>query len=81
MNIKDPAVHEAAQQLARLRGVSMTEAIRQAVGEALAREHGDAEARITRMRQLGREARDRMDALGTRPLTDDEIYDEIGAPR
>lgn len=43
MNIKDPAIHDAAQQLARARGVSMTEAVRQAIDEALKKDQEQIE--------------------------------------
>jgi len=82
MNIKDPAIHAAARQLARARGVSMTEAVRQAIQEALAKEVVVRdEAWVERILSLGRQTRAKADALGIRPLTDDEIYDERGLPR
>lgn len=82
MNIKDPAIHAAAQRLARARGVSMTEAVRQAIDEALAKEVGIRdEAWMEQVLELGQRARTKADALGIRPLTDDELYDERGLPR
>lgn len=82
MNIKDPAIHAAARQLARARGVSMTEAVRQAIDEALAKEVVVRdEAWVERILELGQQTRAKADALGIRPLTDDEIYDERGLPR
>ena len=82
MNIKDPAIHAAAQRLAMARGVSMTEAVRQAIDEALAK--GVIvrdEAWVERILELGREARAKAEALGITPLTDDEMYDDRGLPR
>jgi antitoxin VapB len=82
MNIKDPAIHAAARRLARARGISMTEAVRQAIDEALAKEVVVRdEAWVDRVLELGRQTRAKADALGIRPLTDDEIYDERGLPR
>lgn len=82
MNIKDPAIHDAAQRLARARGVSMTEAVRQAIDEALERTSiVRDDAWMERILAIGREARAKADALGIRPLTDDEMYDERGLPR
>jgi len=82
MNIKDPAIHAAARRLARARGVSMTEAVRQAIDEALAKEVVIRdEGWMERILELGRQTRAKADALGIRPLTDDEIYDERGLPR
>ncbi len=81
MNIKDPAIHAAAQQLAEARGVSMTEAVRQAIDEALATERGRRDGMAARLLAIGREAREEMDRLGIEPLTDDDLYDDMGAPR
>lgn len=82
MNIKDPAIHEAAQRLARARGVSMTEAVRQAIDEALERTSiVRDDAWVERILAIGREARADMDRLGIEPLTDDDLYDERGVPR
>lgn len=80
MNIKDPEVHRMARELAARRSTSATGAVREALREALAR---DDEARASRVGMADRllaiaaEAR----ALGLRPLTDDELYDERGLPR
>jgi antitoxin VapB len=82
MNIKDPEIRAAARRLARARGVSMTEAVRRAIDEALARSTPQRdEAWVERMLELGRQTRAEMDRLGIRPLTDDEMYDERGLPR
>lgn len=82
MNIKDPAIHAAAQRLARARGVSMTEAVRQAIDEALARSEARRDdAWVERLLELGRETRAEMDRLGLVPLTDRDLYDERGVPR
>lgn len=81
MNIKDPAIHEAAQRLASARGVSMTEAVRQAIDEALAKQVVVRDgAWMERVLALGRQTRAKADALDIRPLTDDEMYDERGLP-
>jgi antitoxin VapB len=81
MNIKDPAIHAAAQRLARVRGISMTEAVRQAIDEALAADAAKREGMAARILAIGREARATMDRLGLEPLSDADLYDEIGAPR
>lgn len=78
MNIKDPEVHRAAQQLARSRGVSLTEAVRQAVDEALARERQHDPGYVDRLSDLARQVREASDEPY---LTDDDLYDEWGAPR
>ena len=71
MNIKDPAVRELTVELARLRGVSMTEAVRQALTEAVARERSRREGLADRLLEIGRQAREKMAELGIEPLTDD----------
>lgn len=81
MNIKDPAVHAAAAELARRRGVSLTEAVRQAIDEALAGERAKQEGLVERLLEIGRRARAKSDAEGYVWPTDDDLYDEDGLPR
>ena len=81
MNIKDPEVREAALRLAASRGISMTEAVRQALEEAVARDRQNDPHFVERLLTIGREARLKMDRLGMTPLTDDDLYDENGLPR
>lgn len=78
MNIKDPTVREMAQALARLRGVSMTEAVRQAVTEALRRDRQHDDDYVDRGLRLAREIRE---ASAGPFLTDADLYDERGLPR
>ena len=79
MNIKDPAIHAAAQRLAAARGVSMTEAVRQAIDEALERQQPVRdEAWVQRMLELARQVREASDEPF---LTDEDMYDEMGLPR
>ena len=62
MNIKDPAIHAAAQRLAQAHGVSMTEAVRQAIDEALERVRPvKDEAWVARMLDLARQVREASD--------------------
>jgi antitoxin VapB len=77
MNIKDPAVHAAAAELARRRGVSLTEAVRQAVDDALAVERAKREGMAERLMEIGRRAAAKQVPF----LTDDDLYDEDGLPR
>ena len=78
MNIKDPKVRELALELARIRGVSMTEAVRQAVMEALRLERQNDEDYVARGIRLAEAVR----AVSTEPvLTDDDLYDEWGLPK
>lgn len=79
MNIKDPAIHAAAQRLAQARGISMTEAVRQAIDEALERiEPVKDDAWIARVLELARLVREASDEPF---LTDDDLYDEFGLPK
>lgn len=78
MNIKDPAVHDAAQRLARARGVSLTEAVRQAIDEALRKDQEQIEDYVERGLRLARAVREASDEPF---LTDDDLYDERGLPK
>ena len=78
MNIKDAQVRELALELARIRGVSMTEAVRQAVNEALRHDRQADEDYVARGLRLAREIREASDEPF---LTDDDLYDERGLPR
>jgi antitoxin VapB len=80
MNIEDREVHELARRLAQRRATSLTQAVKEALEEALARSGRD-----------GGEVRQRLDAISRHcaalPVRDarppDEIlgYDEHGLPR
>ena len=77
MNIKDPGIHRAAQELARRRGVSMTEAVRQAVEEALASDRRKRTDFFVEVKEIQRRA-----ALSDEPyLTENDLYDQRGLPR
>jgi antitoxin VapB len=77
MNIKDPRIHAAAQELARRRGVSMTEAVRQAIDDALSAERARRGGMAEELMKIGARYR----ASGGVPLTDEEMYDSGGLPR
>lgn len=78
MNIKDPTVHADAQRLAARRGVSLTEAVRQAVDEALRRDRATDEGYVARAMAAAREIRE---AANGSFLTDQDLYDDDGLPR
>ena len=78
MNIKDPGIHAAAQELARRRGVTLTEAVREAVNDALTRERKEDPGYVDRLLDLARQVREASDEPY---LTDNDLYDEWGAPR
>lgn len=87
LNIKDRETEEAVRLLARRRGLSLTEAVRQAVRSELGKDELSEEEKARRVA----EAMKRMDALdrkygiepAKRPMTKDEMdaiigYDENG---
>lgn len=81
MNIKDPAVHAAAKELAERRGVSLTEAVRQAIDETLVAERAKRDGVAERLLAIGARARTKADATGYVWPCDDDLYDEAGLPR
>jgi antitoxin VapB len=84
LNIKNPEVHELAKELAELTGESMTEAIRVALKERLARERNTPErieARTEAILALGAEIAARMSEETRTMDVDAYLYDERGLPR
>ena len=77
MNIKDPEVRELAVQLAERRRTSITDAVRQALRETLARDRANREGMAERLLAIGRRAAAKPGPV----LTDDDLYDEGGLPR
>lgn len=75
--IRDDTVRDMAKRLAEARGTTVTEAVRQAIEHELAavqRERAERERVI-------RESLARLDAMPDYEFDDDDIYDDIGAPR
>ncbi|MGH3346825.1 MAG: type II toxin-antitoxin system VapB family antitoxin [Nocardioides sp.] len=77
MNIKDPEVRLLAERLAAWRHTSMTDAVRQALSEAIEREEGRREGMVERLMEIAKRAREASDEPY---LTDDDLYDERGLP-
>lgn len=77
MNIKDPEVRELAERLAGWRHTSLTDAVRQALTEAIEREEINREGMAERLLEIGRRAA----AIPGPYLTDDDLYDERGIPK
>ena len=83
LNIKDERAHEAARELARARGTSITQAVKAAIVEALDRErkglHRDREGLVASLDEIALHC-------ASQPLLDprspDEIlgYDKDGVP-
>lgn len=78
MNIKDPEVRLLAEELARRRGTTMTDAVRQALLEAVENERQARDDYVERMTELARRTKD---ASKAPLLTDDDLYDHMGLPR
>lgn len=83
LNIKDPEAYALAAELAKRTGCTLTQAVKEALREGLARERAkksDHSRLVSRVLELGRRA-------SSRPVLDprspDEIlgYNEIGVPR
>jgi hypothetical protein len=75
--IRDDNVRDMAKRLADARHITMTEAVRQALEQALAEVRRDPEERERRIR----ESLARVDAMPRRPYGDEDMYDELGNPK
>ncbi len=94
LNIKDAEATRLVRELAELTGETQTEAVRKALHERLERERSERKASASRTAEESRREFDRMWAeiqkiqkrvqarrVGTRGLTDDDLYDENGLPK
>lgn len=84
LNIKNPEVHELAKELAELTGETMTEAIRVALQERLARQLNTPERiaeRSAAIMAIGRDVAARLGPEFREKDWDAELYDEHGLPR
>lgn len=79
LSIKNDEVERMARQLAAQRGVSITEAIKQSLEDAIASEVAEKEKRLRRLLAISDRAAAK---LKPSSLSDDEIlgYDEFGIP-
>jgi hypothetical protein len=75
--IRDDTVQHMAKRLAEARRTTITEAVRQALEHELADLERDRAERDRQIRQILAE----LDALPDRHFDQDEMYDEIGAPK
>jgi hypothetical protein len=75
--IRDDAVRDMARRLAEARRTTVTEAVRQ----ALERELADLQRDRAERECLIRESLARLDAMPDYEFDEDDLYDEIGAPR
>ena len=72
--ISDDGVRELAERLARLQRTTVDEAVRHALERALAEDRAERERTI-------RESLARIDAMPHYDFDEDDMYDEIGAPK
>lgn len=79
LNIKDARTHELARELADRRGTTLTQAVADALTEALERTAPSAVPKLERLKEISRRAA-RLPVLDSR--APDEIlgYDELGMP-
>jgi hypothetical protein len=75
--IRDNSVRDMAKRLAEARRITVTEAVRQ----ALERELTELQRDRAQRERLIRESLARLDALPEHEFDQDDMYDEIGAPR
>ena len=78
LTIKDPEIYAGVRELARRKGTTMTQVVR----EMTERELGESQkpTYAEKLAALHR-IQDAFAASGIVPLTDDEIYDEDGLPK
>lgn len=82
LNIKNPATHALAAELAERLGLTLTEAVTVALRDRLAQEQREARV-AARKATLARSARRIADLIGRDGLPDHDalLYDERGLPR
>lgn len=79
MNIKSPEAHKLATELARLLGVSMTEAVTRALREAMERHRDDV--RLRDVDAIVADMRKRYKATEGKGIEPEDLYDpEMGLP-
>lgn len=78
LNIKDPAVHEAVKEIARITGESQAQAVASAVRERLA--HLQEDDLAARLLTIGRRTAARMSPETKRLDHGALLYDERGLP-
>lgn len=81
LNIKNEATCAAIRQLAKVKGVSLTKAVDDAVRESLQRDPQEREARRARMMQISRECAAAMKEPYKSISVDELLYDEMGLPK
>lgn len=82
LNIKNKDAHKLAQQLARLTGESMTQAVTESVRERLQRVQGKCAPQLAdRLLEIGRDCAPRLKEPFRSADHGDLLYDEKGLPK
>jgi antitoxin VapB len=82
LNIKNEDAHKLAQQLSRLTGESMTEAVTESLRERLKRVQGKNTAKISdRLLEIGQDCAKRLKEPYRSAEHGDLLYDEKGLPK
>jgi hypothetical protein len=84
LNIKDRETHELVKELAAMKRVSLTSAVKEAVRDSLAREKSRETPKTglaARLMEISRETAPLMNDGRTSKELFDELYDERGLPK
>jgi len=82
LNIKNKDAHKLAQQLARITGESMTQAVTESVRERLKRVTNKHDSRLSdRLLEIGRDCATRLKEPFRSADHGDLLYDEKGLPK
>lgn len=82
LNIKSKDAHKLAQQLAKLTGESMTQAVTQAVRERIERVRHERQAKLSdRLQQIGKDCAAHLKEPFRSIDHDRLLYDEKGLPK
>lgn len=83
LNIKNPEAHKLAAELARRTGVSLTQAVTEALREKLAvlQTEASKEARIAAIMEIADRCASRLSPEAMAFDIDAELYDELGLPK
>lgn len=79
LNIKDPKTHDLARDLAARRGTTLTQAVKDALTEALQRTAPTSQPKLERLREISRRAA-RLPVLDNRSADEILGYDDAGMP-
>jgi antitoxin VapB len=79
LNIKDENAHRLARELAARRGTSLTQAVADALAEALNRTESTVQPKLERLREISRRAAS-LPVLDTRAADEILGYDDFGMP-